>query len=314
MRFLAVDDDPLFLQLLTLRLQGLGYTDLVTVSSGAEALAFLSAAPDSVDCILSDIRMPLMDGITLCRNIRALPGLATTPIVMITSMSDRSYIDEAFDAGATDYITKPLDRLELKARIGMVVQLCAKGRQQAGPVSSYSIEPMQDFDEPILLPNVERLISHLAMENYLLTLGLKRMHALRAFAVQVENARVFYSTSSPATFADMLGDVASAVLDSLKTDDVLFSYTGGGVFVCIARTDIHAEPEDLCQAATRNLTAFEDLYYADGLPLPKLHFGATVRSSAFTLTRPSKLPDMAVAAMMKDFYKIDKPRAKSRMF
>ncbi len=111
MRFLAVDDDPLFLQLLTLRMQALGYTDLVTVSSGADALALLSTAPDSVDCILSDIRMPLMDGITLCRNIRALPGLAKTPIVMITSMSDRSYIDEAFEAGATDYITKPLDRL-----------------------------------------------------------------------------------------------------------------------------------------------------------------------------------------------------------
>ncbi len=165
-----------------------------------------------------------------------------------------------------------------------------------------------------MLPNVERLISHLAMENYLLTLGLKRMHALRAFAVQVDNARVFHATSHPTAFADMLGDVASAVLDSLKTEDVLFSYAGSGVFVCIARTDMQAEPEDLCQSANRNLTAFEDLYYADGLPLPKLHFGATVRSSAFTLTRPNKLPEMAVAAMMKDYYKVDKPRAKSRMF
>ncbi|MES2665725.1 MAG: response regulator [Pseudomonadota bacterium] len=313
MRFLAVDDDPLFLQLLTLRMQALGYADLITVTSGAAALTLLQSAPNTVDCILSDVRMPEMDGITLCRNIRTLPAYATTPIVMITSMSDRSYIDEAFEAGATDYINKPLDRLELKARIGMVAQLWAKGQQRVdAPLSSYAVEPAHDFEDALVLPNVERLISHLAMENYLLTLGLKRMHSLRAFAVQVENARVFFSAGNPTAFVDMLGDVACAVLDSLKTEDVLFSYAGSGVFVCIARSDLGSESEDLGHSANRNLAAFEDLYHADGLPLPKLVFGATVRSSAFTLTRPTKLPEMAVAALMKDHYKAPKTRA--RMF
>lgn len=316
MRFLAVDDDPLFLQLLTLRLQGLGYVDVVTASAPAAALAYLTQGTDVVDCILLDVRMPEMDGITLCRKIRALATYTATPIVMVTSMSDRSYIDEAFDAGATDYITKPLDRLELKARIGMVAQLHAKSRPQsnAPAVSSYCIEMAPDFDDAVLLPNVERLISYLAMENYLLTLGVKGMHSLRAFAVHVDNARVFFSAGNQSVFADMLGDVASAVLESLKTEDVLFAYKGGGIFVCIARSDLQTDPEDLSHVVNRNLAGFEDLYRADGLPMPILHFGGVVRTSTFALTRPTKLPDMAISSLMKDTYKMIKPRAKIRGF
>jgi CheY-like chemotaxis protein len=304
MRFLAVDDDPLFLQVLAAQMDRLGYSDLQTASSGASAISMIQTRSAVFDCILLDVQMPEMDGISLCRKIRSLEKYSTTPIVMITSMSDRSYIDAAFDAGATDYITKPLDRLELKARIGMVAQLHKASRKQTIsatlPLSSYSIEPSHDFADAIVLPNVERMISYVAMTNYLLTLGLKRTHTLRAFAVQVENAYAFYPNGNHTTFIDMIGDVASAILESLKTEDTLFAYAGSGIFVCIVRSEMRWDMDDISLATNLTLSEFFTLYEAEELPRPFLHFGSLVRCSAFTLTRSSKLPEMAIAAMQSD--------------
>ena len=318
MRFLAVDDDPLFLQLLTAQLQRLGHTDLRTASSGKSALLLMENLATPFDCILLDVQMPEMDGIALCRKIRALEKYATTPIVMITSMSDRTYIDAAFDAGATDYVTKPLDRIELKARIGMVAHLHDAMQKRAAlvaaPLSSYSIEPAHDFADALVLPNVERMTSYLAMSNYLLTLGLKRTYALRAFAVQVENAHAFYNHGNPATFIDMIGDVASAILESLKTEDMLFAYAGSGIFVCIVRSEMRTDMESVSLATNVAMAEFTSLYDADDLPLPNLHFGALVRSSAFTLTRSSKLPEMAISVMQSDLYQAPAQRTKIRAF
>lgn len=318
MRFLAVDDDPLFLQLLTAKLDRLGYSDLRTAPSGKNALLLMQDQTTTFDCILLDVQMPEMDGIALCRKIRSLEKYVATPIVMVTSMSDRTYIDAAFDAGATDYITKPLDRIELKARIGMVAQLHDALRKQAisaaAPLSSYSIEPEHDFTDAIALPNVERMTSFIAMTNYLLTLGLKRTYALRAFAVQVENAHAFYKDGNSAEFIDMIGDVASAILESLKTEDILFAYAGSGIFVCIVRSEMGSDMENISLSTNLALSEFTSLYEADRLPLPKLHFGSLVRSSAFTLTRSSKLPEMAISVMQSELYSSQEHRTKIRAF
>lgn len=319
MRFLTVDDDPLFSQLLVTQMEALGFTDVVIAGSGSAALAILDDPATLFDCIVLDVRMPGMDGITLCRKIRSLAAYRATPIVMVTSMSDRSYIDSAFDAGATDYITKPLDRLELKARLGMVARLHEQTELNAAAVtaqssSPYDIEPAYEFSEPLVLPNVDRLISYVAMENYLLTLGLKRSHSLRAFAVQVENAYVFYATDNRTSFVNMIGDVASAVLEGLKTEDVLFAYAGSGTFVCVARGEMRLDAEDLALSANLALATFNDLYAAEQLPAPILHFGEVVRSSAFGLSRPSKLPELAISMLQGAIYKSNSIRPKLKAF
>ncbi|MEO8242460.1 MAG: response regulator [bacterium] len=314
MRFLAVDDEPLFLQLLETRMQGLGYPDLTKVKSGAEALTLLGV-DRGFDCLLLDIRMPEMDGITLCRKIRALDGYGATPIVMVTSMSDRSYIDDAFAAGATDYITKPLERIEIKARLGMIAQWDAqtkmlKASQMQSPLSSYEIEPNYNFEDPITLPNVDRLISYMAMENYLLTLGLKTTTTLRAFAVHIENARSFYAHPKRAAFVDMIGDVATVVLESLKADNVVFSYAGGGTFVCIVRGEMQEDIEDVEVATNLYMTGFEEFYADENLPNPIIHFGSVVKISGFSLSRPTRLPELAIAAVENAVFKSSRPRGK----
>ncbi len=318
MRFLAVDDETLFLQLLETRMLGLGYPDLTKVKSGAEALTLLRA-DRGFDCFLLDIRMPEMDGITLCRRIRAMEGYENTPIVMVTSMSDRSYIDDAFEAGATDYITKPLERIELKARLGMVAQWHEKNQmlvtqQSLAPLSSYAIERNHTFEDAIALPNVDRLISYMAMENYLLTLGLKSVTTLRAFAVHIENARTFFSHGKKAAFLDMIGDVATVVLESMKTENVLFSYAGGGTFVCIIRGEMQEDLEDVIVATNLYMTGFEEFYVDENLPNPIIHFGSIVKISSFSLSRPTRLPELAISSLLDDISKGSRQRSKLRMF
>ena len=299
MQILVVDDEPLFLRLITTQLEGLGYRDVTTAESGRAALARIQSRAEPFDLILLDIRMPEMDGVTLCRNIRALPAYRETPIVMVTAMSDKSYIDDAFAAGALDYITKPLDRVELKARLGTVARLLAQQRAAAtaaavsASLSSYAVAPPFAFDDAIALPNIDRLLSETALENYLLTLGLGRMHGLRAFAIVVDNASQFFLTGTPGEFVDMIGDVATVVQDSLKAEDTLMAYTGGGVFVCILRGEHGYDAELLTATANFCMSEFEAIYTDAGLPLPAIRFGGLARLPSLSFGRPTRLLQMA---------------------
>ena len=104
MRILAVDDDNVFLEILEQVLVSYGYSDLTLVESGVLAAEAIQAAKEPFDCFLLDIQMPEIDGIQLCQWIRSHALYATTPILMITAMAEREYVESAFSAGATDYV------------------------------------------------------------------------------------------------------------------------------------------------------------------------------------------------------------------
>ena len=123
MRILAVDDDPVFLQLLTTVLVGAGYKAVTKTESAADAIRILRSGEDKFDCLLLDIKMPGMCGIELCRKVRRLPEYKDTPIIMLTALKDGESIEKAFEAGANDYVTKPLQGIELGSRIRMATQL-----------------------------------------------------------------------------------------------------------------------------------------------------------------------------------------------
>jgi CheY-like chemotaxis protein len=83
-------------------------------------LELIDAVVSGFDCFILDVQMPGMDGIELCGQIRAIEVYKDTPIIMNTAVADRDYIDAAFAAGATDYLTKPVDEVEVKARLGVI--------------------------------------------------------------------------------------------------------------------------------------------------------------------------------------------------
>jgi len=117
---LIVDDEPVGRDTLEALLIGQGH-NLAFAANGAEALA--QAAELLPDVILLDVMMPGIDGFEVCRRLRANPRLADVPIVMITALDDRGSRLEGIEAGADDFVSKPFDRAELRARIKTVTRL-----------------------------------------------------------------------------------------------------------------------------------------------------------------------------------------------
>lgn len=127
MSILIVDDSRFNLLLLKSILQDAGFTHIQTAGSAAEAFQLLgmdddasegqeTAAPE-IELVLMDVVMPEMDGIEACRRIKAHPKGKDLPVIIVTASTEISVLESAFAAGATDYIPRPLNKVELLARI-----------------------------------------------------------------------------------------------------------------------------------------------------------------------------------------------------
>ena len=110
-KILVVDDEVLLVKGIRFNLQNEGY-DVITGSNGLEAVAL--AQNQSPDLILLDVMMPEMDGLTACSKIR---GFSDVPIILLTAKTEDMDKLMGFEHGADDYLTKPFNILELKARI-----------------------------------------------------------------------------------------------------------------------------------------------------------------------------------------------------
>ncbi len=130
---LIVDDSATSRMLLEAILRGAGYTSLLMSASAEEALDLLhqthpyAAGPDRtgsgpVDLILMDINMPGMNGIDAVRAIKGTPELTDIPVIMVTVSDEKENLSLAFAAGAIDYINKPVNKLELLARVNTVIR------------------------------------------------------------------------------------------------------------------------------------------------------------------------------------------------
>ena len=111
---LVADDEPTQLLLTRQTLENEGY-QVITAENGLEALELYKEQP--ADMILLDVMMPEMNGFETCRSIRNLPHSKEIPVLMVTGLEDLASINQAYDSGATDFITKPLNWLILSQRV-----------------------------------------------------------------------------------------------------------------------------------------------------------------------------------------------------
>lgn len=119
-RLLIVDDTPQNLRLISDFLAEQGF-ELMLTRSGAQALEKIHLARP--DLVLLDVRMPDMDGFEVCRRFKADPSIAAIPVIFMTAVDDAAHKVEGFRLGAVDYVTKPIQREELVARIRHHLQL-----------------------------------------------------------------------------------------------------------------------------------------------------------------------------------------------
>ncbi|MEE9140986.1 MAG: PleD family two-component system response regulator [Alphaproteobacteria bacterium] len=119
-RVLVVDDVPANVKLLEAKLTA-EYFDVITAPDGPSALA--AAESELPDIILLDVMMPEMDGFEVCRRLRENPRTAHIPVVMVTALSEVSDRVQGLEAGADDFLTKPVNNMALFARIKSLVRL-----------------------------------------------------------------------------------------------------------------------------------------------------------------------------------------------
>jgi DNA-binding response OmpR family regulator len=113
-KVLVVDDDPGMRELITAILA----TEDVTVYSGTDGKdAVLKTITEKPDLILLDVRMPKLNGLTVCKAIRAGAETRNTPVIMITGLTATGRVEECMEAGADDFLGKPFHAKELLIRV-----------------------------------------------------------------------------------------------------------------------------------------------------------------------------------------------------
>lgn len=121
-RILIVDDNETNRDILDTRLRVHGY-ELLQAADGEEAIAV--AKEHLPDLLLLDVMMPRIDGIEVCRRLKGDPALPFMPIILVTAKADTQDVVAGLEAGADEYLTKPIDQTALVARVKSVLRVKA---------------------------------------------------------------------------------------------------------------------------------------------------------------------------------------------
>jgi len=116
---LTVDDSPSIRQMIKMVLAPAGHT-VIEAGDGSEGLA--KAKANRLDLVITDLNMPVMNGLELIRALRAMPSLLGLPIVFLTTESNDAIKQDAKKAGATGWITKPFKQEQLLAVVSKLVR------------------------------------------------------------------------------------------------------------------------------------------------------------------------------------------------
>jgi len=139
-QILIADDNPENLDIFRTRLAVHGY-EILTATDGEQALAI--AREKQPDLILLDVMMPKMDGIEVCRRLKADPSFPFVPIIMITAKADSQDVVAGLEAGADEYLTKPVDHTALVARVKSVLRIKAlhdSVQEQAAQLEAQTVQ------------------------------------------------------------------------------------------------------------------------------------------------------------------------------
>ena len=186
---LIADDDRTMRSLLNLAMSEEGY-EVVEANNGEQCLT--EYAYSQPDLILLDAVMPDIDGFTCCKKIRSLPGGDSVPILMITVLDDRESVERAFNAGATDYITKPIYWAVLSQRVRRLLSVNQTGLEIAGVKEQLS---QQQAWEELVSKILQSLDSKDTIES-ILTAIREWLRASRVILFESTNKKIIESVAS----------------------------------------------------------------------------------------------------------------------
>lgn len=238
MKILAVDDDITALELLELALRAAGYQHFDLAQSSDEALAFIADAETPYECLLLDIVMPEMDGVALCRHVRQLPLYSHVPIIMITGVQHKDTLTSAIASGATDYVNKPFDGLELVTRLRAAEALMKATRgatRNAVDPATKRVSVLQLSDGFSLDPKPGLVSQADLVCEFMQTDQLRR--SVHLFSVAVSDVEDLFEAIPDVQFRAFVNELATSISRITQAWGARISYTGNGVFV-VALCDV----------------------------------------------------------------------------
>lgn len=299
MKVLAVDDDPFIAELIPLIAAKVGFSDVVTATSGEEALLAIAAADRPFDCLIVDLSMPCEDGVKICASVRTIPTYHKVPIIILTEMSEGACIDRAFRAGATDYVTKPLDSVELGARMQAAHSINMAQREAESVVNVRHADQdggrVFDLSEEISADGVGNLIDYPTLKSHLIQLTRTSLLSSQVVAIKIDQFEAILARVSSEEFLYMLSEIVDAVGEVFKTFGYLMAYAGRGTFIVVSRK-ASLEPSISIESDIQHLLDERNLEYDNGDPLDiDVSIGNPIRPTVTRIHRIAKTFDRAIA-------------------
>jgi phosphoserine phosphatase RsbU/P len=258
MRIYAADDSEDARDIMAATLASEGYDNVTFAESGNELLARLGIEPVTnieleADVIMLDVQMPGIDGIETCARIRADSRYQYTPILMVTSLDDIETLNQAFVAGANDYINKPFNRIELHARLRSALRL--KGELDRRRARERELSGQRSGGGRLgdgALDLVTLLMARGCVEAYVAALKPQAMPTLGILAIQIDRLAHYETNHGADAATETMVRIARRLAHLPGCMGDLLSHFDRGVFVAVLhdvdRTVLHRTAKDVQQA------------------------------------------------------------------
>jgi diguanylate cyclase (GGDEF)-like protein len=241
-RILVADDDGMLREIATAMLENAGFAAEAVASGDAAVAACAARMPDLV---LLDVEMPNGNGYQACSRIRALPGGREVPIVMVTGCDDAASINLAYDAGATDFVVKPINWPLLAHRIRYVLR---------GARAQAHIQRLAYFDALTGLPNREWIGEYLARS---LEAAAQSAQPVALLFVDLDQFKRINDTLGHETGDALLSQVATRLTAALAYagSGAQLARVGGDEFIVVLTGDAGVEAASRCAQRVQSALA-----------------------------------------------------------
>jgi diguanylate cyclase (GGDEF)-like protein len=218
-----------------------------------------------------DLLMPEVDGLVACRRIKSSPGLADTPLIMVTAEDSAESVKEAFEAGAIDYVKKPVNRVELMARVKSALRLkqemdCRKAREEELVVLTEKLRKLSIVDGLTGVANRRNFDDVL---NRAWRRAQRESSSVALIIADIDHFKSFNDRYGHQTGDECLRRVAQVLAQSVKRPYDLVARYGGEEFAVLLPDTPGAAAERLAEEMRKAVESLDtgNIHAQDGRPV-----------------------------------------------
>jgi two-component system cell cycle response regulator len=238
LKILIAEDDAVSRTILRRAVEKFGH-ECLTAEDGEKAWKLYQNTPE-VDVIISDWMMPGIDGLELCRRIRRVSHPEYTYFIFLTALGDRDHLLIGFEAGADDYLSKPLDRDELHVRLILASRVTELHRRLAHQNTELERLNRMLFEQSREDP-LTHLGNRLRLREDLETLSAQvRRYSYCLMLCDIDFFKAYNDTYGHLAGDEVLKRVADVISENLRSGDVAYRYGGEEFLIILPEQDLRS--------------------------------------------------------------------------